>query len=250
MTDIWLPGFEHMPMLGLPGGTYETRRRWKVCLHTTEGSTVGGAINAYKKYPPHIIIDRRTKRRVQHVPLNRHSYALLGRENEDEPVIQIEMVGFAGSTQAWKHTELDWIVDFVLMPIRAHCPFAAAYPPQGFGGSEGYGTRGRYRYRTDREWENFSGIVGHCHAPAPDKHWDPGNIDIDYIVDRVKLHERVPAPPEPGDTKMTFEAAHYVVRQTYLDKWGRVGDDDGMIFWVDVLMTEGYQGYVRFLRNF
>lgn len=178
----WLAGFERFEFRGFKGGKFDSTDNWKVGLHTTEGSTISGAEATYgNKYPPHIIIDRKSRRKRQHISLGRSSYALKSSEAEDEPLIQIEMVGFADDSPNWSDEELEWLAVEVLMPIREHCPFDLDRPSQGFGGRSRFGAYSGFRF-TMAEWEAFSGIVGHQHAPAPDKHWDPGALDVDKIL--------------------------------------------------------------------
>lgn len=194
MTDIWLPGFERIEIANRPGGAYDRTDRWKLCLHTTEGSTIRGAIAAYlaKGVPPHFTLDRNTREKVQHIPLNRRSYSLRNSEAEDEPVIQIELVGFAQDSADWTDDDIAWLAS-IGAEIREHCPFDLAYPPQGFGGSEGYGRNGKYRMAMS-DWVAFSGIVGHCHSPSPDTHWDPGDFRIDTLLVAIDQADRNDRP--------------------------------------------------------
>ena len=205
MADIWLEGFERVPIADRPGGRYDASDRWKACLHTTQGTTIAGAMAAYRRVPPHIVVDPDTRRRVQHIPLNRRSYSLRSTEAEDEPVVQVEIVGYAEDAPSMPDDELRWLALEVLAPIRVHCPFDLARPPRGFGGVEGYGTRGAYRMSMP-EWEQFSGIVGHSHSPAPDTHWDPGDLDVDRILEHMAAAlPSPPRPPTPTEEEMLSE---------------------------------------------
>lgn len=243
MTDLWLPDFEYIEIPNRPGGSYDRTDRWKIGLHTTEGTTIEGAVAAYrtKGVPPHLTLDRAKLRKVQHVPLNRRSYSLRNSEAEDEPVIQIELVGFAQDSPDWSDAEIMWLAE-ILADIREFCPFELAYPPQGFGGSEGYGRNGKYRM-TMPAWEKFSGVVGHCHSPSPDTHWDPGDFRIDALLEAIDQAERNDRPIliTPGDSMSNVQIVvepDTAVELIYRRHLGRLPDKQGGDWWAYELMMQ------------
>lgn len=194
MSDLWIvDGNKRKIFSGKPGYKYDRVGPKKLCLHTTQGKSLRGAESAYKKYPPHIGCDFRTKTVHQYVPLNKASYSAKGAENDDEPMIQIEIVGYAQESHNWSDEMLQWLVDEVFFPVWQLWPYAVQGPAKGFKGEmdkEAIWASSKSPIRfSNREFEMFSGIVGHQHLPAPDNHWDPGAIDIDKII--FMLNQRI-----------------------------------------------------------
>lgn len=275
MADLWIPGFEKKPIWGKSGGRYDRLEPKKVLLHTTEGNSLDGAYNAYKRYPPHIGVDFYTNRRWQHIPLNRKSYSLKGSESDDEPVIQIEICGFARETQDWSDAMIDWLASQVMVPIHRLWPYTVKGAPQGFhGANEGiypYIASAESPIRFSRvEFERFGGIVGHQHAPSPDTHWDPGAFPINKLVRRINHHSGG-APMTPQE-KAEFEAVkaklelvqndletvasvtdrvdspYEQVQAVYNFLLDRDADDQGLKFWVQQI-KEGKQNVISLGRN-
>lgn len=184
------------PEVGRP---YDESSHPKICLHTTEGSTIEGAERTFARVPPHVGVEFRRRLRHQYLPLDRCSFSLRGDENDDEFIVQIEIVGFAGSPPG--RAECEWLGAEVVAPIARAigCPLKPA--PQGFhGDGEGFtlaSTTSPIRFRSVADLRNFSGVLGHQHAPAPDEHWDPGRIDIDTIL-QAAIHgdDDMPFTPE------------------------------------------------------
>lgn len=187
-----LPGYEIIK--GNSAGSY-TDGGWKLVLHTTEGSSIAGAVGAYKKNNswPHFTLSFEEDRKVQHLEVGVAARSLANDTSDGFQVgrarcIQVEICGFAGESQDWKKTKLDWLADR-FKEIRA---------VQSFGFSHPAFTVPAVRM-SDKEWVDFGGIVGHQHAPDND-HWDPGRLDVGYIVERMK---GVPVPPvELGESKI------------------------------------------------
>jgi hypothetical protein len=185
MTDTWLDGYERMPLGGdVAGATYVENDDPKLLWHMTQGTSVIGAVNAYRPYPPHIIVNPATKERVQHIPLNLAAYSLAGTSNDRSRVVQVEVVGFSESAHLLGDAELRWLGENVVRPIRdafgvpdqylrcyaAHeVDFVLASPDSPI------------RLSLDG-LRSYSGHLGHQHAPAPDEHWDPGGLDLNRII--------------------------------------------------------------------
>ena len=240
MADLWLPNAAHH-LYPLRGGSYDRLSPKKILLHTTEGTTIAGALGAYGSYPPHLIASYKERKVVQHVPLNKRAYSLKASEAEDEPVIQVEIVGFARQARYWSKQELDWLIDNVMLPVWRLWPYDLAVPPQGFkdeldGVLLASSTSKHRMSMTD--FVNFSGIVGHQHAPAPDSHWDPGAIDTDYIISELgrKIRPNEPekqvAEPKPESISRITSWYEFVM--------GRKGDNEGIKFWATQLDTAGW----------
>lgn len=184
--------WEHIA--GKDAGSFTDGGR-KLCLHTTEGSSIAGAVGAYTKNNswPHATIDFKTRRAVRHLPLNVAARSLsnnnadgyqVGRAN----VFQVEIVGIAGKMYMCPQEELNWYAER-FKDIRAVFDFPLQYLPFTVPANR----------LADETWVNVEGIVGHCHAPDND-HWDPGGLDVGYIVERMKGEV---VPPLPlGESKI------------------------------------------------
>ncbi len=240
-----VPGFTWRP-LGR-GGRYDRTDRWKALLHSTEGSSIEGAEKAYARYPPHLIVDPIRRRRVQHIDLRTSARALSTAEAEDEPVIQIEIVGYAATLGELDDEHLAWMALEVLAPIRDLCPFELAIPSVGTGSTSaaGYGRGGAHRMSME-EWEQFSGLVGHANVPD-DRHWDPGTLDTARILQILTNHY------DQGDLDMATandilnSLTHEVdVTALYWDLLDR-GPDPGGLAWLCgiYIATPGDRGVKR-----
>jgi hypothetical protein len=177
---------------------------WKLCIHTTEGSSATGAIGAYRKNNswPHFTIDADKNQKIQHLELNVAARSLyndssdgydVGRAN----VIQVEIVGFAKDSPGWSDAKLKWLADR-FKEIRAQVNFALVHP-EFIAGRQPF---------TDKGWVDFSGIVGHQHAPDnKNGHWDPGALNVTKIIsfmgDPVKPPEIVDLGEDVESTTLT-----------------------------------------------
>jgi hypothetical protein len=139
------------------------------------------------------------KRIVQHIPLNKSAYSLKSGESDDEPVIQVEIVGFASTSHNWSDAQLKWLAVEVLAEIYKLWWFEIKGPPQGFKGAND----GIYPYIasaaspirfTKSQFENWGGVCGHQHAPSPDDHWDPGKLNINKLLQYTKEAVLAEAP--------------------------------------------------------
>ncbi len=192
MADIWLEGYERMPLGDdVAGEWYAEDDNPKLLWHRTEGGSVEGAVNAYRPYPPHLIVDPATGRRVQHIPLNFAAYSLLGGANDLSRVVQVEVVGFSSDSPRMPAHQRQWLANNVVRPVR-----------EAFGVSDDH-----LRFYSPEEanfvlaspsspirlsvgsLRGFSGHLGHQHAPAPDEHWDPGGLPIADIIARSHTEE-------------------------------------------------------------
>jgi hypothetical protein len=227
--NLWLPDAEKLILAGVTGGLMGSGPL-KVMIHTTEGGSVDGAIVAYKPYPPHMVASYEANRVVQHIPLDLHSYALKSDDSDNDPLIQVEICGFAGSTNSWPDDKYRWLAKHVLAPIYRLRPFELQGPPQGFhGAGEGIvlaSASSRIRF-TRAAWQNFGGIVGHQHAPAPDTHWDPGQLNIDLLLTFLRAEVSQPIlitnkTPLPGGSTDMTPAQMDAVKQVQhkLNEWG------------------------------
>ena len=200
MTELWLPNAELIKSK-LSCGTYDRLDPKKVGIHTTEGPSIASAMSAYISYPPHVIASYEERRVAQHFPLNVPARSFKGSENDDEPVIQVELVGYARESRYWADEKLRWFAENVFGPIYQLWPCALVGPPQGFkdelDGQILARASSKHRFKT-KAYEEFSGYLGHQPAPSPDSHWDPGALDIGKLLRFVKeaVHPEAPAAPD------------------------------------------------------
>jgi hypothetical protein len=210
---IKVPEFEWKP-LGRAGGTYDRTRPMKICWHTWEGTNWSGAESTFRNYPPHIGAKFPEVPR-QYVDLARHSYAFRGSESDDEPIIQIEVAGFAKHMRYQEDEFLRWMATITDNINRAlhnagWDTVDATTPPNGFRDELDRewaplaSARSRLRF-TNAELESFSGHLGHQHVPAPDSHWDPGALNVKRMLGfcRYTPGELVTQPPTPEDDPLS-----------------------------------------------
>lgn len=167
--------------LGPDGGPYDEMNHPKVIVHTTEGTSIAGAESAFKNFPPHTCYDWNSREKVQYIRLDRHSYSLRGAESDDEFCIQVEIVGNARDTHLWPEHAYQNIATDVIDPITVAIGvpknFLRFYR-EGEGGLILASPNSPIRLSADG-FRNYSGWLGHQHAPAPDEHWDPGGFLMD-----------------------------------------------------------------------
>jgi GH25 family lysozyme M1 (1,4-beta-N-acetylmuramidase) len=231
MPDIWLPGWkQHLfPLRGKP---YQFTHNPKGCLHSTEGGSIAGALSAYAPYPPHGIYDWRTREKLQHIPLNYASYSAMDG-NDDDYMVQIELVGFAGSMRDLPDEALRNIAEDVIAPIEKAFKVPRVAIGKGFkdakdGISPPLASTNSPIRLTWEQLRDFSGWLGHQHLPSPDEHWDPGALPIQKIFnymqegDEVSAQEvwdhRIDKDPSESDPR-TNAAAWEMLKYTNKAAW-------------------------------
>lgn len=198
----WLPGVERVN--GNDAGAVLPGSKWSLLLHTTEGSTIEGAISALRKNNSwsHFIYDPVSDRLVQAVPLNKAARSLrsggnFGKTNAAR-VIQVEIVGFASKTTFWS-ADINRKVGKMIRRIANHVPFDVSMPLEFYGDRSGF-TVASEKAKQRMSWFNwyrFNAISGHQHAPG-NSHWDPGQIQTNQILaaareEAAKPNSNVPA---------------------------------------------------------
>jgi hypothetical protein len=180
VSELWLSGAE-VVRSPVSGPRYAVAP-WRGVLHTTEGATCDAALTAFRStnFWPHLTIEPRTLRVVQHLPLTIGARALsdsIGPENSMR-CVQIEIVGFAAETPTWAPEQLAF-VGGVMRQIEG------AVPVPHRSGLTFLDAAGVNRTPSNRmtldAWKRFAGWCGHQHAPG-ENHWDPGAIDIDALL--------------------------------------------------------------------
>lgn len=174
----WLKDVRREKFAG--AGKFTKGTHYKLVWHTTEGSSIDGAIGAYRANGnccPHITFNPATNEVVQHVPFNRAAAALKHPagcvETNHAHAIQLELVGFAAKTPDWSKAEYARIARLARKIEKAtgvrrqcHVKFAAA---------------GHTHRLEPHSWLHYSGHCGHQHVPGND-HTDPGAFKIDLVV--------------------------------------------------------------------
>lgn len=180
-----LPGYEWWPLAGVPGIPFDEWDDPKALVHTTQGSSVEGAVDAYKLYPPHLIVDPWRRRKIQHVDLERAAYALWNADADDSRCYQIEIVGFAEDAPNWSDEILRWLGKELALPLHEYVgvPYRVVW--------KGFKSPSDVNYilaspssplrLTQTELDTFSGWLGHQHIPG-DGHWDPSGLNVPKIL--------------------------------------------------------------------
>jgi len=199
-----------------------------IVLHSTEGSTLQGAVNTLRtnNSMSHEVWDIDYRQRVQLVPLDRPARTLVNlpggvETNNRGGVIQVEIVGWAsrysrdqaGATAGPIMDELDddqlrWLGAQVRdLCAQTGTPFEFPLPflpyPRSYGAN---GVR-----MNGAQWLSVHGVVGHQHAPE-NAHGDPGALDVARMAALTapvpSPAPSVPSPSEEDDMSLTIHRPH------------------------------------------
>jgi hypothetical protein len=171
---LFLPGVERVS--GHHAGTFVPSPP-KLVWHTTEGSSIEGAIGAYRQHNswPHFTLDPNTGRLVQHLPMNRAGRSLEHRSGTVETnrahAIQVELVGLAQQSSGWSSEHYEHIAR-----LARQIETAVGVPRRAFATFTLTGQR-----LTDTAWLHGAGHCGHQHVPH-NSHTDPGALRIDLVL--------------------------------------------------------------------
>jgi hypothetical protein len=149
----------------------------KIVWHTTEGSSVEGAVGAFKANNswPHFTLNPQTGRLVQHLPMTRAGRSLEHRagtvETNRAHAIQVELVGFASESPGWSPQDYARIAQ-----LARQIESACGVPRKAFAKFTARGQR-----LSNAAWLNGSGHCGHQHVPG-NNHTDPGAMRIDLVL--------------------------------------------------------------------
>lgn len=202
---IWIPGWSRHEF-NLRGKPYQYTHNPKGLVHTTEGSSIAGALAAYAPYPPHGIYDWRTREKLQHISLDLASYSAMDG-SDDDYMVQIEFVGKAAETRNWPDEAWRNIAEDVFKPLEDLFGIPRVEIWHGFKD----GGDGIYPYISTAEspirisptqLRDFSGWLGHQHLPAPDNHWDPGRFQIQKVFHFMSTTNVLPVEEEDSMTKI------------------------------------------------
>lgn len=180
------------------GGTYDPESfgyRWRIVLHTIEGSASPSMIAGHA-YPPHLWYDPATRKLYQTVPLSRSAFALY--QASDAPhytnrarALQVEIAGRSADTPSWPQQWLDNITQDVVVPL---CRWVAqqggsinlnnAPAPGAIPNSATVNAPQRF---SPTAWALFDGLCSHRHIPMGDDHWDTGGLDTPRIAQHAAM---------------------------------------------------------------
>jgi hypothetical protein len=174
---------EHMP-LPYFAAAVDLDTPHKGVLHTTEGSTIEGALSAYrsKGFCPTFTLGKDAKGRVrilQHKALGQIGSTLMnqagGVQTNALAIVQIEMVGFSKKYSWYPEPR---VVD-ALLSLMVVLKTEAGIPLiwQAVRRSPGL-------------WKKVSGWMGHIDVPE-NYHWDPGALDTSRLMAEAKARARI-----------------------------------------------------------
>jgi hypothetical protein len=178
-ADGFMDGVEKVV---LPDAGEHVTGKPKLVWHSTEGSSIDGAIAAYRaaNSAPHFTIDPKQDRIVQHISVHRAARSLLHPSGTVETnrarAVQVEIVGNAKDMAGLSRAALAslarlarWIERNADVPRKCSVefvPFPSGVPKR----------------LQPQAWLDYSGHCGHMHVPSND-HEDPGALRIREILD-------------------------------------------------------------------
>lgn len=196
---VQLPGYEWWPLPGVPGMPYDEWDDPKALVHTTQGTSIDGAVTAYRNYPPHLIVDPWKRRKIQHIDLEHAAYALWNEDADDSRCYQIEIVGFAEDSHLWSDDVLNWLGKELALPLHEYAgvPYTVVWKGFKRDGETGYilADPDSPLRLSQYELDHFSGWLGHQHIPG-DSHWDPGGLNVHKILQFAQEADMALAPDE------------------------------------------------------
>lgn len=182
--EAFYPGAQQIIFVGSTGGPY-VNAPFRGVIHTTQSVSYTPSKFEYYGHsnPPHFTVARGANgaRVFQHYSIKVAARALAnldgGVQTNRQNAIQIEI--------AWRAENIAALPDAMKQELRLliawinkQCGIKRVAPP--FYGHEAYGN-GSIARMEFQEWTSFNGWCGHQHVPE-NQHWDPGKIDIDYLL--------------------------------------------------------------------
>lgn len=246
MAQIWYP-VATKDEFANSGGFLEGFA-WRGVLHTTEGSSYAGARSVYAKsrVAPHFTVSFESGvfKVWQHIPLNKSARALAHPagtvETNRARCIQIEIVASAATSGTLQREYLNGIGK-----LMRWCETNTGIERRAlkfYSDKEGIvlaRDTSPVRLSTP-DWTKFSGWCGHQHVPF-NSHWDPGDIDIDYLLS-VDIGVR-PVIDPPFD----FYNVVHIRKDKYTDLGVYVLQEDGAVFaWEGAVYYLGMNGNEHF----
>jgi hypothetical protein len=167
------------PLSG-PSGSMVPHVPFRIVHHTTEGSTLEGAISTLgsEHYDSHFVVD--ATRIYQLIDTGMAARALRHSgpvQTNREGAVQIEMVGFAGKP---KNRQTLALMAKLCRWIEATHNVPQVWP-NGFPKPPVDGQDPGGHNRNAENWATKGGHYGHCHVPE-NIHWDPA-----YTAEEVAI---------------------------------------------------------------
>ena len=181
------PFYQHATQIifqGPTGGPY-VNAPFRGVIHTTQSVDYTPSTTNYYGHsnPPHFTVARKNgnARVYQHYSVRVAARALAnmegGVQTNRQCAIQIE-IAWRAENIANLHPTMKTALRDLIRWISQECNIQRSAPD--FFGSEAYGNGSPARMSSS-EWNAFNGWCGHQHVPE-NLHWDPGRIDIDFLL--------------------------------------------------------------------
>jgi hypothetical protein len=182
MCALWHPDAVrriHRDAGGFEGGGH------KLVWHTTEGSSLPN----YGGDAPHFTLDPQDGRLWQHIPLNHAGRALMAGGPNFWNAIQVELIGWADTTEAKKHGMLKRAVVNWTDAEYARVAKLARWIETNFDVprkcSVHFVGNGHTAHLASLDAvKRYSGHLGHQHVNG-NSHWDPGLFKIGLVLDKA-----------------------------------------------------------------
>lgn len=182
--DLIYPDANVILFSGPNGGSY-VGAPFRGVLHTTQDKSYTPSTTSYYGHsnPPHFTLAQvgGSTNVYQHYQMDVAARALAnpagGVQTNRRNAIQIEIAWTAEDIENLPSEMKDALRDLITW-ISAQAGIAKTHPQ--FYGDEAYGLHSISRMSAG-VWNSFNGWCGHQHVPE-NEHWDPGEIDIAYIL--------------------------------------------------------------------
>ena len=164
-------------------------------LHTTEGGWDGSLAVFKRHYAPHFLVG--AGRIAQLAPVGLIGAALV--THNWLALVQVEVVGFSKQTPWMFDDPTAEAVASLMAACKAEYGIPLTRPwPDGVYGM----ARANDPHRNGGQFGHVAGWFGHGDVPAPDSHWDPGDLEWSKLFSAAAAIDPQPspapdAPPRP-----------------------------------------------------
>lgn len=178
---LWHPKAQRIDFGGIGGFSGGGK---KLVWHTVEGSSIEGAVAAYRASGsyPHFTLQWKDGKLLiaQHAPIDQCVTTLQHPSGTPETnragCIQVEIAAFAKDAHNWPDAMYEALADFARWVeqnagVPRKCGVKFSVPAQRLSGSA---------------FVSYAGHIGHAHVPGND-HWDPGAFKIEKVLEGGEL---------------------------------------------------------------
>lgn len=171
-------------------------------IHTTETTDFGG------KTHYHVAVKEEADGTIkweQYIPFDGNAGGLLHNAGTVDTnkmgdyCIQVAIIGYAKDAPTYSWNLLNALGDFM---VWCNQEFGIKIDAPLFYGSSAYGHDKPQRF-TDQQWKDWDGWCGHQHVPN-NEHWDPGKIDIYFLIARMRGWNGDRPAPVPWQDVLTY----------------------------------------------